>query len=90
MYLAEWQIVEYTARRGQIEELLVALDACLLSFITNPTQSYTLNTGMTQQQVTRVNLPALRAWADDLRRERMEILGWLNCSPRSAYMRPGF
>jgi hypothetical protein len=88
--LPQWQLDEYTTRRAEIEALLVSLNAALASLIANPTVSYTLNTGQTSQQVTRQSIPALRAWVDDLRAERWQILEALNSTPRSGYFRPGF
>jgi len=90
MYLEQWQIDHYKRRQLAIEAELAALDACLLAFIANPTQSYSLNTGQTSQQVTRASLPALRAWRDGLHVELFDLLGALNASPRSLYVRPGF
>jgi hypothetical protein len=89
-FLEQWQIDHYTAKKVRIEAEIAKLDAALAYFLDGGAQSYTLNTGQTSQQVTRANLPALRAWRSDLDAQLFELLGLLNGSMRSAYFRPGF
>jgi hypothetical protein len=90
MDLPQWKIDYYTARRLRLEADIALLDAALTAFIANPISSYQLNTGQTQQMVTRASLPSLRTWRDQLQDELFEILGYLNCDSRTVYVRPGF
>lgn len=88
--IPQWQIDYYNSRVAVIQAELALLNACLLAFIANPISQYSLNTGQTQQSVTRATLPSIRAWRDELERQLFEILGIINCDSSTVYVRPGF
>lgn len=90
MFLAQWQIDYYTSRRDSLLARLALVNAQIDAMLVNPVKQYSLSTGQTSQQVTKLSLSELESLRSRLEAELLLILGYLNCDPKSVYMRPGF
>jgi hypothetical protein len=54
------------ARIDHTKALIVAIEALLLQLAANPTKSFSLNTGQTQESVTQQDIPRLQDMLDGL------------------------
>lgn len=62
-------------------ELISAYDAAILFLITNPTESYTLDTGQSEQEVKRHNVDNLQKARSRLMNEYMVLCKRLDTTP---------
>lgn len=80
----------YAERLATKQARLLQLEAVYESILNGGTQSYTLNTGATTQQVTRHNIATLGLQIKLLEGEILDLLNKANGNGRTLIVRPGF
>lgn len=90
MFLAQWQIDYYTGRKTELLANLALVNTRIGEVLGNTVKQYSLSTGQTSQQVTRMSLGELEAYRGRLESELLLVLGYLNCDAKTVYVRPGF
>jgi hypothetical protein len=80
----------YEGRLAQKQARLLLLESVYESILNGGTQSYTLTTGATTQQVTRHNIATLGLQIKLLESDIADLLNKVNGNGRTLIVRPGF
>lgn len=79
----------YQARYDATKLMIIAYETAIIALSTGGVQSYSLNTGQTQQTVTKTSLTSLKSTLSELE-SRLEYYRMKLCGGSGRYIRPGW